>query len=255
MLKSRLELFLKDVPGKIGFYYKNLITEETIGIHENVSFLAASVIKIPVLIEVLKQIEEGKLTEDDLVEIRKQDKVPGCGALTYMSDGLRVTVKDLYTLMIIHSDNTATNILIKIVGVDNVNNTLRELGCNTSTLGRLLYDMEGKKEGKENCITPYEIGYLLEKVYKKEIISQSISEEVERVLKMQKLNNKIPYLLPRDIEIGHKTGEDDVITHDVGIIYSQKPFIFCFTSNDTDVIKAEKAIREMALMCYEESII
>ncbi|HHV46681.1 MAG TPA: serine hydrolase, partial [Tissierellia bacterium] len=123
MLKNRLELLLKDVPGKAGFYYKNLKTGETIGFNENEPFIAASVIKIPILIEVLRQIEEGKLKEDDLVEVKEQDKMPSCGALTYMHDGLKVTVKDLYTLMIIHSDNTATNMLIKIAGIDNINNT------------------------------------------------------------------------------------------------------------------------------------
>jgi len=254
VLKSRLKALFESVPGKVGFYYKDLIKEDIIGFNENTSFLAASVIKIPVLIEILKQIEEGKISADDLVEVKEEDKVPSCGALTYMHNGLKVTIKDLYTLMIIHSDNTATNMLIRMTGIENINSTLRELGCNTTTINRLLFDMEEKKKGKENYITPFEIGYLLERIYKRDIISESISKEIERVLKLQRLNHKIPYLLPRDLEIGHKTGEDDDITHDVGIIYSRKPFIFCFTSNETDVIKAEKALREMALICYEESI-
>lgn len=254
MLRDRLKALLDNVPGNVGFYYKDLITGETIGFNENNSFIAASVIKIPVFIEILRQIKEGKINEDDLVEVKRQDKVPSCGALTYMHDGLQVTIEDLYTLMIIHSDNTATNILIKMVGIENTNNTLRELGCNTTTLNRLLFDVEAKKKGKENYITPFEIGYLLEKVYRGEIISKSISEEIERVLMMQRLRHKIPYLLPKNLVIGHKTGEDDGITHDVGIIYTNRPFVFCFTSNETDVIKAEKALREMALICYKESI-
>lgn len=254
MLKNRLKELLDNVPGKVGFYYKDLVTGETIAFHENDSFIAASVIKIPVIIEILKQIEEGKLKESELVEVKKEYKVPSCGALTYMHDGLKVTIKDLYTLMIIHSDNTATNMLIRMAGMENINNTLRGLGLKSTTLNRLLFDTEEQKKGKENYITPFEIGYLLEKTYNKEIISESISEEIERVLKLQRLNHKIPYLLPKNIAIGHKTGEDDGITHDVGIIYSNRPFVFCFASNETDVVKAEEAMREMALICYEESI-
>lgn len=254
MLEAGLKSILDKVPGKVGFYYKDLITGTRIGFNENEAFIAASVIKIPVLIEVLRQIEEGQIKKEDLVEIKSEDKMPSFGALTYMHDGLRVTVEDLYTLMIIHSDNTATNILIKMVGMENVNSTLRKLACNVTTLNRLLFDMEAKKKGQENYISPYEIGYLLERVFKKELISKPISEEIERVLMMQKVRHKIPYLLPKNVIIGHKTGEDDNITHDVGIVYSERPFIFCFASNETDVIKAEEALREMALICYKYSI-
>lgn len=171
-----------------------------------------------------------------------------------MDEGLEVTIRDLYTLMIIHSDNTATNILINIAGMDNINNTLGDLGCNKSKLNRLLFDSEAQDKGFENYITSYEMGILLEKVFKREILSTEICEEIERVMKLQRLNSKIPYLLPKNLEIGHKTGEDSGITHDVGIIYSEKPFIFCFTSNKTNVIEAEEALRKMSLICFEETI-
>lgn len=254
MTQNRLEQIYTNLTGKIGFYYKNLVTDEVIAYNEKQPFIAASVIKIPVLIEILKMIEAKKLNADDKVTILDKYKVPSCGALTYMDEGLEVTIRDLYTLMIIHSDNTATNILINTAGMDNINNTLKELGCSNSKLNRLLFDSEAQEKGLENYITPYDIGTLLEKIYKKQILSTSICEEIERVMKLQRLNSKIPYLLPKGLEIGHKTGEDSGITHDVGIIYGEKPFIFCFTSNETDVIKAEEALRKMALICYEESI-
>lgn len=244
----------KDIPGDIGFYYKDIISGKTISFNENQKFIAASVIKIPILIETLKQIEGGVINKNDKVKVFREYKVPSCGALTYMHDDLEVTIEDLYTLMIIHSDNTATNMLINMVGMKNINNTLKSLGCNNSEINRLLFDERAQNEGKENYITPYEIGYLLEKVYNGKMISKNISREIVRILKLQRLNHKIPYLLPKNVEIGHKTGEDDGITHDVGIIYSEKPFIFCFTSNNTDVIKAENLLRKMAFICYEDSI-
>lgn len=253
-MEKKINSIINEVPGKLGFYYKDLIDGLEIGYQENELFIAASVIKIPILIEVLRQIESGKINEDRIVRIEKEDKMPSCGALTYMRDGLEVSIKDLYTLMIIHSDNTATNILINLLGMENINRTLSQLGCKNSKLNRLLFDSLEQEKGKENYISPYEMGYLLEKIYKKDLISKSISQEAERVLKLQRLGSKIPYLLPSHIEIGHKTGEDSGISHDVGIIYSKKPFIYCFTSNDTHVITAENALRHMALICYEESI-
>ncbi|MCR2043487.1 serine hydrolase [Anaerosalibacter massiliensis] len=253
-MKEDLIKLCKDIPGDIGFYYKDIKSKKVISFNENQLFIAASVIKIPVLVETLKQVENGNINKDHKVKVLKKYKVPSCGALTYMHDDLEVTIEDLYTLMIIHSDNTATNMLVDMLGMENINNTLKDLGCNNSKINRLLFDAKAQNEGIENYITPYEIGYLLEKIYDGEIISKSISKEIERILKLQRLNHKMPYLLPQNIEIGHKTGEDCGITHDVGIVYSKKPFIFCFASNNIDVIKAEDLLRKMAFICYEESI-
>lgn len=254
MIKSRLEHIYSNIPGKVSFYYKDLVTEEVIAFNENQPLIAASIIKIPVLIEILQMIEKGELSAGQRVTIWDKDKVPSCGALTYMDEGLEVTLRDLYTLMIIHSDNTATNILINMAGIDNVNKTLEDLGSSNSKLNRLLFDSAGQKRGLENYISSYDIGVLLEKIYRKEILTEGICQEIERVMKLQRLGSKIPYLLPKDLVIGHKTGEDSGITHDMGIIYGDRPFVFCFASNETDVITAEKGLREMALVCYEESV-
>lgn len=243
---------LKEVPGKVGFYYRDLKTGKSISYNEDNQFIAASLIKVPILVETLKQIEEGKLEKNRIVSVADSDKVPSCGALNYMHTGLEVTIQDLYTLMIILSDNTATNIMINILGMDNINKTMHDLGLTNIKLNRLLFDAEEQRKGKENYISPRDIGLLLEKIYNNEVINEEICGEIQRVLKMQLLNAKIPHLLPRNVEIGHKTGEDTGITHDVGIIYSEDPFILCFTSNETDVPKAEDAMRRIALLCYQQ---
>lgn len=253
-MRSRLEHIYSNVPGKVSFYYKNLVNQEVIAFNENQPLIAASIIKIPVLIEILKMIERGDLNADERVTILDKHKLPSCGALTYMDEGLEVTLRDLYTLMIIHSDNTATNILIDMAGIDNINSTLEDLGSSNSKLNRLLFDSQAQKRGLENYITSYDMGIMLEQIYRKDILTERICQEIERVMKLQRLNSKIPYLLPKNLVVGHKTGEDSGITHDMGIIYGENPFVFCFASNETDVIKAEKALREMALICYEGSL-
>jgi beta-lactamase class A len=106
----------------------------------------------------------------------------------------------------------------------------------------------------ENYFSPSEIGDLLENIYRGKLISEDICEEVKEILKLQQINSKIPHLIPGDVEIAHKTGEDDGITHDVGIIFSEKPFILCCASNNTDVVLAEEAIRKISLLCYENSV-
>jgi beta-lactamase class A len=254
MLFAEIEKIIDKLPGRIGVYYKDLTTGNLFKYNENEGFMAASVIKLPILIAVLNEIKVGKLRKDDVVRLSSSDKVPSCGALAYMHSGLDVTIKDLYNLMIILSDNTATNMLIRTLGIQKINSIIEELGMKTTKLNRQLFDSEEQKRGKENYFSPSEIGLLLEKVYKRSLISEDISKEVEDILKLQQINSKIPHLIPGNIEIAHKTGEDEGITHDVGIVFSENPFILCIAANNTNVVLAEEAMRKISLLCYENSL-
>ena len=242
---------LKALKGQVSFYYKNLITGETFGYQEDMPLQAASVIKIPVLIEAFSRLQGGEIEKDETVTIRKEDKLPSCGALTYMHDGLEVTFEDLYTLMIILSDNTATNLLIRQLGMNNINTTLQELGLHNTRINRLLFDSKQSSLGIQNYISAYEIGVLLEKMYFGELISPEASLEMLRILKNQRLNGKIPFFLHGKADIAHKTGEDDGITHDVGIVYAPQPFIVCFCGNEVEVPVFERFMQDISLDLME----
>lgn len=237
---------LKSMHGKVSFYYKNLVTGDTLCYQEDIPLQAASVIKIPVLIETFSRLEQGSMKKTDTFEIKKENKLPSCGALTYMHDGLQVTLEDLYTLMIILSDNTATNMLIKHLGMTQINSTLHKLGLIHTKLNRLLFDSEQSALGIENYISAREIGILLEKMYHGELISPKASDEMLRILKNQRLNSKIPFYIPKGIDIAHKTGEDTGITHDVAIIFAPQPFIVCFCGNEVDVPTFERLIQDIS---------
>lgn len=244
---------LDALSGKIGVYYKNLATNETFDYHAEESFLAASVIKLPLLAAVLHEVHEGRMRLDDTIRVRPEDKVPSCGALNYMHSGLEVTILDLCHLMIVISDNTATNILIKRLGYEKIRTIFMAFGLKQTKINRLLFDGDAKRKGIENYFTPKEIGVLLENIHREEVIHPEISRMIIRILKQQQMNHKIPHLLPSTIEVAHKTGESTGITHDVGIIYSKRPFILCFASNDTDVPEAEHTMRLIAKYFYDYS--
>ena len=158
-------------------------------------------------------------------------------------------------LMIIVSDNAATNILIRRVGMDNVNRTLRALGCEKTTLRRLLFDSEASAKGIENSITAGEMGLLLEKLYRGEIVSAGASAQMLDILKDQRLNGKLPFFLhTMGVPVAHKTGEDDGITHDVGILYGNEPIVCCFVSEHADVPKVERLMQDAAKRIVEEGI-
>lgn len=253
-MKVELESIINPLPGKIGIYYKDLTTGQSFQYNPDELFIAASVIKLPILIAVFQEIEGRNLRRDDSLRLSHSDKVPGCGALNQMHSGLEVTIMDLCKLMITLSDNTATNMLIRTLGIEKINTVIKSFGMSKTKLNRLLFDSEAQKRGLENYFTPAEIGALLEQIYTRNVISSAVSQEIEVILKEQKLNSKIPHLLPRGVAIAHKTGENSGITHDVGIVYSERPFVLCFASNNTDVIKSEAALKTIAFLCYSKSV-
>ncbi len=251
-IKEKVLAELKAIPGKIGFYYKDLVTGESWGLNENGPLMAASVIKIPILVEAFTRMEAGDLDPNETVVVRQEDKLPSCGALNYLHTGLEVTLEDLYTLMIILSDNSATNMLLKRFGMDAVNSRMRALGLKETTVNRLLFDSEAAAKGLENYISPSEIAALLERMYTGTLVSPKASEKMLEILKNQRLNGKMPfYLHGLGVKIAHKTGEDDGITHDVGIVYAKHPFIACFCSNEVDVPRFETAIQQISKELYD----
>lgn len=250
---DQINRLIETVPGTFGIYYKNLITGESLAINAGRPFLAASVIKLPVLMAVMQEIQEGRLHPLDTFRLAQEEKVPSCGALYYMSDPQEVTLRDLYTLMIILSDNSAANRIMRLVGMDRINVVILAAGLHHTCLNRLLFDAEAQRQGKENTFSPADAGLLLERIYQGTFVSPAMSREAKEILLLQQLKNKLRALIPRSVPIAHKTGEDSHMTHDVGIIYADQPFILCLASNDTDVILAEEAIRRIALVCYQYS--
>ena len=184
---------LSEVEGKVGFYYKNLVTKEVISYNEDEPMLAASLIKLMVLGEVFRQLSSGILKDDEIFVTRECDKVPSCGALNYMDEGLKLTLKDLYTLMIILSDNYATNILIDRCKINNINSFIQNNGFKNTVLKRKMFDEVGVKNGLENYTTAKDMGILLEKIYNGDLVSKKASYKMLEVLKNQRLNSKIPF--------------------------------------------------------------
>ena len=252
-LRQQIEQRLSAVTGDACFYYENLATGVCFGHAADKPVVAASVIKLAVLIEAFRQMDADAVRANEMFVIARTDKLPSCGALNYLHDGLCVTFRDLCVLMTILSDNTATNLLIKRLGIGNINDTLRMLGAEKMTLNRLLFDREASSRGIENYITAREAGLLLKRLYDGEAVSGPASEDMLSILKDQRLNGKIPFLLPHSVKIAHKTGEDDGITHDVGIVYARQPFIVCFCGEHVSPPEFERAMQDITLMLYENA--
>ena len=238
---------IRGASGHVAFYYRPLDGGCAQMYNEMMPLVAASVIKIPIMVEAFRQFESGELNPLATYRIKAEDKMPSCGALNRMHDGLEVTLRDLVELMIVLSDNSATNILIDRLGIARVNATLEAEGLKVTRLRRKLFDKAGMEAGLSNHVCAREIGLLLERMYAGTLVSPQASTEMLEILRNQKLNGKMPFFLkPRGIACAHKTGEDDGITHDVGIVYARRPFVLCMLSEETDVPAFERLIQDVA---------
>ena len=253
MDKNALLARLDELPGEIGFYYVNLTTGERIERHADDLFESASVIKLPMFAAILKWHAEGAVDLQEKLTFTDADKFPSCGALQFFPTPMDVDIETLCKLMITLSDNTATNLLLRRFGMEAFNAAFRRMGLERSRIERFLFDAEASARGLENRVTPRDMACLLEGIYRRTFVSETVSAYMEDVLLRQQIKHKIRGYLPRAIACAHKTGEDAGITNDVGIVYGERPFVVCWLTNHTEVPAAERAIRELTLELTKHS--
>ncbi len=237
--------------GHTGFYYKNLVTGLEYGFRDQDACLAASVIKLPLFLHVLKTCP----SLDARLTVKEEAKMPSCGALSLFPGDLQVDIRTLCKLMIVLSDNTATNVLIDHCTIPAVNATFRELGLRQTVLRRLLFDGEASARGLENTVSPSEMGMLLEQLYRGEFVNPALSRFALDTLLLQQIGHKLDGKLQGAVPIAHKTGEDDRLSNDVGIVFAREPFVLCFTGCDVDCYLWEDLIRRSAwdlVQCQEK---
>lgn len=234
---------METIPGHLGFYYQNLTTDFEYGVRENEAYSAASVIKLPLFLHLLAQAAEGKVDLSEKLRITEADKVPICGALTLFTGEVEADIRTLCRLMISISDNTATNVLARYCGIDNLEKAFDDMGLTVSRFRRCMYDYESSAKGITNHISPKEMGILLEKLYRNEFVNADVCREAIDTLLLQQVDHKLNGKICGAVDIAHKTGEDDELSNDVGIVYAPQPFVICFAGHGTDVYRWEDLMR------------
>ena len=234
---------MAELPGHTGFYYHNLTTGLTYGVRAEESFGAASVIKLPLYLHILAECAAGRMSLDEVLTVTVEDKVPICGALTLFTGDVSCDVRTLCRLMISISDNTATNKLIDYATIPGAAYGFAKMGLSVTQLTRKLYDSAASKRGLRNFICPKEIGALLEMLYRNEFVSEEVCKEAIDTLLLQQVDHKLNGKICGEVRIAHKTGEDDNLSNDVGIVYAKEPFVICFAGHDTDVYAWEDLMR------------
>ncbi len=245
---------MDSLPGHLGFYYKNLTTGYEYGVRAEEGFLAASVIKLPLYLHVLSQAAAGNMDLEQRVTVEEQEKMPICGALPLFTGAVEADIRTLCRLMISLSDNTATNKLIRLCTIGGANAGFRAMGLEKTCLRRLLFDAEASAAGLENTICPKEMGMLLEALYREKFVSPEVSREAMDTLLLQQIDHKLNGKICGAVPIAHKTGEDDGLSNDVGIVFAPQPFVVCFAGHDTDIYPWEDLMRRGTYELYQAQI-
>ena len=188
----------------------------------------ASSIKICVLAELYRQAQQGKLKLTDMYTVNAADLVQDSDIMGGLTPGVtQITLRDLATMMVAVSDNSATNVLIDRVGMDNVNAFLSSQGLRDTRLRRKMMDLKAAGEGRENISTPNEMAKLLQALYQGKILNKEMTDDFFKVLATHK-DSWIPRNLPDDLKIADKPGALEGVRNDSGVIFVDKrPYILC----------------------------
>lgn len=218
MLETNIINYLNNYNGNFAISIKNFNTNEHININENQIFPSASTIKLLILAELLRQESLNEISLNKLVRIKEYPLVLGDGILKELSSDISLSILDIATLMIILSDNYATNILIDILGFDNINNMACTLNLKNTKLQRKMMDQEASKNGLENLTTSSDMLNILDLIYNKDFINTEMSDLALNIMLKQQVGG-INVSLNENIKVAHKTGDLDNLEHDVGIVF------------------------------------
>lgn len=226
-LETKLAALAKAHDGRVAVAVKHLGTGETILLNSGEVMPTASLIKFPIMAEVYAQEKAGKVKLDDKVTLTKDDMVQGSGILTdHFSPGMTMTLRDAVRLMIVFSDNTATNLVLDRVGIKAVNDRMAEWGCGETRINAKVFkgattsvDPARTKQYGLGSATAKDMLFLLERLHREELVSPEASKAMLGHLKKCEDKDKFPRKLPAGVVVAHKTGSVSDARTDAGILY------------------------------------
>jgi beta-lactamase class A len=232
VLWQKLEASINDVDrhldGVMGVAIEDLTSGQKFQLRGDDVFPQASSIKTALLAGLYRQVQDGKLKLTDLYTVQASDLVPDSDIMNGLTPGVtRITLRDLATMVVAVSDNSATNVVIDKVGMDNVNALMDSMGLKHTRLRRKMMDLKAAGEGRENISTPNEMATLLDQLYRGKVLNKELSEDFFKLLSTHK-SSFIPRDLPDDLKIANKPGELEGVRNDSGVVFVQnRPYVIC----------------------------
>jgi len=263
-LKSEIESLIRASGAEsVGVAYRDLKTGESLFINADVSFHAASTMKVPVMLEVYREAKEGKLRLDEPVKIHNGFASIADGSPFHLDKaddteiygriGTTATVRELIARMITMSSNLATNLIIERVTAIRVMDLMKRMGARGMQVLRGVMDNVAFERGMNNKTTTRDLLILLQSIAEGKAVSRRASGEMVEILLAQKHNQGIPAGLPPGTKVAHKTGSFTGTNHDAGIIYlpGRKPYLLVLlTTGIRDENRANQLIEDISRAVY-----
>lgn len=248
---ARLEEAARRLDGAIGYSIVDLTSGDRFEYQPKLVSATASTIKLAILYELMHAADEGRVKLDDTKALDRRRAVPG--GLLYEMGTPTLSLRDYAVAMAVLSDNTATNVLIELLGMEAITARMRTLGLEETKLRRYMIDLEAAKRGNENVSTPAEIARLLEALYRGTGLTPASRDEALGILKKEKVPlSAMVKPLPAGLEVANKPGELEGVRVDAGIVYAKKrPYVFSVMTTALQRDEAgEAAIEELSRIAY-----
>jgi beta-lactamase class A len=251
-LQATLTLAAHRAPGRVAMEVKDLGSGLSSSINANAVMPAASTIKIPVMVEVFQQLQAGKFDLNHRVTLMPHDRDWGSGEIADAPVGSTFPVSELLTQMIAVSDNTAANMLIRLVGRSNINAEMHNLGLRHTRLSDYIHTASWSIRNTLRT-SPADMVRLLSDMAQKRLVDEWSSQTMIDILERQEINTLIPEPLP-EIPIAHKTGSLADTLNDVGIVYaSNGTYVIAVMATQLSTLSAgRRFIRRVSSMAYKD---
>jgi len=249
--ERRMQEITARIDGVAGYLLLDLTSGDRIGHLERETFPTASTIKLAIVYELFKQADEGTISLDETLTLDRAKAVGGSGVLFELGTPT-LSIRDYAALMVTLSDNTATNVLIDRLGMENIAKRMQALGLHATKLRRHMMDTAAARRGDENVSTPDELVRLLQAMYGAADARHGVPSAAIELLKKPK-ESRLRKGLPPDVAAADKPGELDGVRVDAGIVFAKnRPYVFCvMTTFLKDDAAGERAIEEMSRAAYE----
>jgi beta-lactamase class A len=252
-LRQKIENVLAGYTGRWGIVIHNHSNGQKLEINPHMVFPSASMIKIPIMYEIMRQAAAGQINLAKTLIVSNEFRTGGAGILKELRPEIGMTIRELVTLMIILSDNIATNMLIQLLSMDAINKTMKDLGLQSTVLRRLMMDFEAAAAGKENDTSPADLALIFTAIYDHIGVPPDYGALMLDILKRQQVKDKLPFYLPEETIIAHKTGTLPGVEHDGGILFLPGgPYIICILTADlTANVQGLQLVADLGKAIYE----
>jgi beta-lactamase class A len=247
--RARLDAVARELDGVMGYAIVDLTNGDRFARFDTDVFPSASTIKLGILYELFKQADQGRLRLSDEQRLSRSRAVPG--GILFQLGTPALSLLDYANVMVIESDNTATNVLIEKLGMEAVTARMATLGLAQTKLRRYMIDIDAARAGRENVTTPADLARLLEVFHTGEGLTRDSQAEAVRILKKGK-SSPIRTAVPDDVAIASKTGSLEGVRADTAIVYAKnRPFVIvAMTTWLAEDERGDKAIEELGRVAF-----